>query len=147
MCELAIALWLLVATICKLSINPITNPNPVYSHSYTWQYWIDIIKFSSQFMFFEDKTCRLKPTHVMRPFLEFNQETDNSEWRLGLFLVSPGKCTYNIPSLQKATTITLKTPYPVKVHYCLLISPDSINPLQLKQSHKQLNIQSSSQPT
>jgi hypothetical protein len=27
-CELAIALWLLVVMICKLSINPITNPNP-----------------------------------------------------------------------------------------------------------------------
>jgi hypothetical protein len=26
--------------ICKLSINRATNPNPVYSHSYTWQYYL-----------------------------------------------------------------------------------------------------------
>jgi hypothetical protein len=32
-CELTIALYLLVVTTCKCSINPITNPNPVYSHS------------------------------------------------------------------------------------------------------------------
>jgi hypothetical protein len=31
--ELAIALQLLVVTFCKSSINLITNPNPVYSHS------------------------------------------------------------------------------------------------------------------
>jgi hypothetical protein len=37
-CELAVALELLVATICKNSVNSTTNPNPVYSHSYTWQY-------------------------------------------------------------------------------------------------------------
>jgi hypothetical protein len=37
-CELAIALWLLIVTICKWSINQITNPNPVCSHSYTWHY-------------------------------------------------------------------------------------------------------------
>jgi hypothetical protein len=35
LCELPIALELLVVTICKTSINPITNPNPVISHSYT----------------------------------------------------------------------------------------------------------------
>jgi hypothetical protein len=34
-CELATALYLLVVTICKCSINPITDPNPVYSHSIT----------------------------------------------------------------------------------------------------------------
>jgi hypothetical protein len=34
-CELAIALQLLVVTICKCSINAITNPNPGCSHSYT----------------------------------------------------------------------------------------------------------------
>jgi hypothetical protein len=34
-CELTIALQLLVITISKCSINPITNPNPAYSHSYT----------------------------------------------------------------------------------------------------------------
>jgi hypothetical protein len=34
-CELAKALYLLVVTICKCSINPITNPNPVFSHPYT----------------------------------------------------------------------------------------------------------------
>jgi hypothetical protein len=32
MCELAIALKLLVITICRSPINPITNPNPVHSH-------------------------------------------------------------------------------------------------------------------
>jgi hypothetical protein len=34
-CELAIALQLRVVTICKCSINPITNPNPVYGHNQT----------------------------------------------------------------------------------------------------------------
>jgi hypothetical protein len=34
-CDLAIALYLFVVTICKYSINPITNLNSVYSHSYT----------------------------------------------------------------------------------------------------------------
>jgi hypothetical protein len=34
-CELPIALYLPVVTICKCSINPITNPNPVYSHTHT----------------------------------------------------------------------------------------------------------------
>jgi hypothetical protein len=34
-CDLAIALWLLVVMIHKCSINPITNPNPVYSHTHT----------------------------------------------------------------------------------------------------------------
>jgi hypothetical protein len=37
-CELVIALWLLVVMICKWSTSLITNPNSVYSHSYTWQY-------------------------------------------------------------------------------------------------------------
>jgi hypothetical protein len=32
--ELAIALQLLAVTICKCSINPITNPNYIYSHAY-----------------------------------------------------------------------------------------------------------------
>jgi hypothetical protein len=32
-CELAIASELLVVTICKSPIDPITNPSPVYSHS------------------------------------------------------------------------------------------------------------------
>jgi hypothetical protein len=35
MCEIETALYLRVVTICKCSINPITNSNPVYSHSYT----------------------------------------------------------------------------------------------------------------
>jgi hypothetical protein len=34
-CESAIALELLVVTICKIVINPITNPDPVCIHSYT----------------------------------------------------------------------------------------------------------------
>jgi hypothetical protein len=34
-CEIAITLQLLVVTFRKSSINPITNSNPVYSHSYT----------------------------------------------------------------------------------------------------------------
>jgi hypothetical protein len=33
MCELATALQLHVVTICKCSINPITDTNPVYSHT------------------------------------------------------------------------------------------------------------------
>jgi hypothetical protein len=37
-CKLATAVKLLIVAICKLSLNPITNPNPVYSHSYTWQH-------------------------------------------------------------------------------------------------------------
>jgi hypothetical protein len=37
-CELAIALELLVFTFCKISINPITNPNPIYS-----QYHVTIL--------------------------------------------------------------------------------------------------------
>jgi hypothetical protein len=37
-CELALALQLLVVMIGKCSVSPITNPNPVYSHSYAWQY-------------------------------------------------------------------------------------------------------------
>jgi hypothetical protein len=32
-CELAIALWLLVIPNIKSAINPITNPNPVYSRT------------------------------------------------------------------------------------------------------------------
>jgi hypothetical protein len=39
-CEFAIALQLLVFKICKCSINPLTNQNPIYSHSYTWQYYL-----------------------------------------------------------------------------------------------------------
>jgi hypothetical protein len=35
--ELAIAVELFVATFCKCLITPITNPEPVYSHSRTWQ--------------------------------------------------------------------------------------------------------------
>jgi hypothetical protein len=35
MCEWAIALLLLAVPICKSSINPITNPNPLYSHNHT----------------------------------------------------------------------------------------------------------------
>jgi ribosomal protein L37AE/L43A len=34
-CELAIALQLLVVMVWKCSVNPITNPNPVYSHTHT----------------------------------------------------------------------------------------------------------------
>jgi hypothetical protein len=37
-CELATALQLLVVMMCKWSVTPITNPNPDYSQSYTWQY-------------------------------------------------------------------------------------------------------------
>jgi hypothetical protein len=31
-CELAIALWLILVTICKSPTHPIKNPNPVSSH-------------------------------------------------------------------------------------------------------------------
>jgi hypothetical protein len=37
--ELVTAKHLLVVTTCKCSIKPSTNPNPVYSHPNTWQYW------------------------------------------------------------------------------------------------------------
>jgi hypothetical protein len=37
-CELVTALQLLVVTICKCSVNPITIPNPIYSHTNTCQY-------------------------------------------------------------------------------------------------------------
>jgi ABC-type Fe3+/spermidine/putrescine transport system ATPase subunit len=33
-CELVLALYLHAVTICKGSINSITNPNPVYNHPY-----------------------------------------------------------------------------------------------------------------
>jgi hypothetical protein len=39
--ELAIALQLFVVTFCTYSINPITNPNTVYSDSCTWIYDIE----------------------------------------------------------------------------------------------------------
>jgi hypothetical protein len=42
MCELALALQLHVVMISKCSVNPITNPNPIYSHSYTWQYILNM---------------------------------------------------------------------------------------------------------
>jgi hypothetical protein len=35
LCELAVVLQLSVAVFCKSSINPITNLNRIYSHSYT----------------------------------------------------------------------------------------------------------------
>jgi hypothetical protein len=42
-CELALELQLFVITFCKSSINPITNLNPVYSHTQSldnwWQKW------------------------------------------------------------------------------------------------------------
>jgi hypothetical protein len=38
MCELAITLELLIVKICNCSINQITNPNSVYSHSIKLQY-------------------------------------------------------------------------------------------------------------
>jgi hypothetical protein len=34
-CDLATVLYLIEVTICNCSINPLTNPNPVYSHSRT----------------------------------------------------------------------------------------------------------------
>jgi hypothetical protein len=37
-CELVIVLELLVVVIRRWSINPITNPKPIYSHAYMWQY-------------------------------------------------------------------------------------------------------------
>jgi hypothetical protein len=39
-CRSAVALLVLVVPSCvyKWSINPFTNPNTVYSYSYTWQY-------------------------------------------------------------------------------------------------------------
>jgi hypothetical protein len=40
-CELAIALWLLVVTTCKCSINPIASQNPIDNHSYMRQYYAE----------------------------------------------------------------------------------------------------------
>jgi hypothetical protein len=37
-CKSAIALYLLVVMICKLSVNAVTNSKPVYSHLCKWQY-------------------------------------------------------------------------------------------------------------
>jgi hypothetical protein len=34
-CELALVLLLSVVTFCKSSINPVSNPNTVYSHTHT----------------------------------------------------------------------------------------------------------------
>jgi hypothetical protein len=31
-CEIAIALELIVVTSCKRPVNPVINPNPIYSH-------------------------------------------------------------------------------------------------------------------
>jgi hypothetical protein len=36
--KLAIVLQLFLVTTCKWTINLFTNPNPVWSHWYTWQY-------------------------------------------------------------------------------------------------------------
>jgi hypothetical protein len=41
--ELAIEIQLLIVIICKCSTNPITNPNPVYRHSYTWQLMPEVV--------------------------------------------------------------------------------------------------------
>jgi hypothetical protein len=46
-CELVTVLHLLVVTICKWSVNPITNPNPIYSNSYVPQYWTEAPEFKS----------------------------------------------------------------------------------------------------
>jgi hypothetical protein len=40
--------YLFVVTFCKCSINAITNPNPVYSHSHTWQYRRPVWSITSQ---------------------------------------------------------------------------------------------------
>jgi hypothetical protein len=37
-CRRVAAYSLLIVTNCKSAINPITNPNPIYSHSIIWQY-------------------------------------------------------------------------------------------------------------
>jgi hypothetical protein len=37
-CEIAIALEFITITICKKLINPVSNANPVHSHSNAWQY-------------------------------------------------------------------------------------------------------------
>jgi hypothetical protein len=46
-CELAIPLWLVVVTICKYSINPNTNSNPVYSHYIISSYYIPFSSLGS----------------------------------------------------------------------------------------------------
>jgi hypothetical protein len=41
-CESATALLLFVVTFSKCSVNTIINSNPIYNHSYTWQYRIHL---------------------------------------------------------------------------------------------------------
>jgi hypothetical protein len=54
---LAIELQLLVVTIFKCSINPISNPYPVYSHSTMWQYRI----YSLVFYISQKHSCQYFP--------------------------------------------------------------------------------------
>jgi hypothetical protein len=48
LCEIAAALELIAVTSYKRSVHPITNPIPVYIHSYTWQYKEALGKILSQ---------------------------------------------------------------------------------------------------
>jgi hypothetical protein len=61
-CELAITLQLCVVMICMCSINPITNPNPVCSHSYRWQYFhlTKIIVLCCKKSYITNKNLKLK---------------------------------------------------------------------------------------
>jgi hypothetical protein len=65
-CELAIALQLLVLTICEFSTDPITNPNPVYSHSYTWQHTQELSIIPDKWM-----EMQVKIPYKMRQFHSF----------------------------------------------------------------------------
>jgi hypothetical protein len=55
-------LYLVVVTICKWLINPITNPNPVFSHWNTWQY---IIFFRNYVSFIYSLIMTMKWIHVI----------------------------------------------------------------------------------
>jgi hypothetical protein len=59
----------------KWSINRVTNPDPVYSHSYTWQlvsevgYW-QWLKINNKFMFVTWKTSNISHFHIHQQFIK-----------------------------------------------------------------------------
>jgi hypothetical protein len=64
-CELAIALQLFIVMICRCSTNAITNPNPVYSHSYTRQLVSEVVGLKlysiTLLPYYDDRTTDGKP--------------------------------------------------------------------------------------
>jgi hypothetical protein len=57
--ELALALYFFVVRFCKSSVSPITNPNPVYSHTHTRDNIYDV---SNGNLF----SAKLKETNLVR---------------------------------------------------------------------------------